>query len=70
MFSNVSKIIYFRTKDSAWVYASLDQSIPDAMMFAEKNGQKIDTIVHAVSNCFLPFDNKHILFYIDGQTKN
>ena len=65
MFSNVSKIIYFRTKDSAWVYASLDQPIPDAMMFAEKYGQKI-----AVSNCFLPFDNKHILFYIDGQTKN
>ena len=42
-----------RTKDSAWVYACLDQSLPDALTFAEKHGQKIDMKVHMVRNNYI-----------------
>ena len=39
----------YRTKDSAWVYSCLDQSIPNALEFADSYGQKIEKVIHIVS---------------------
>ena len=39
---------YFRTKDSSWVFGSLDHSIPEALKYATDHGQEIQLVVHAV----------------------
>ena len=39
----------YRTKDSAWVYSCLHQSLPEALSFAENFGQPIKVVTHVVS---------------------
>ena len=41
-------IFYPRTKDSSWVFGSLDHSVPEALAYASDHGQEIQLVVHAV----------------------
>ena len=42
-------LFFDRTKDSAWVHSMLDQSIPEAVSFANSYGQNIDAVAHMVN---------------------
>ena len=48
--------ITFRTKDSAWVYSCLRQSLPDALSFCE---QPVKMVTHVVC-----FDIHYFTYYI------